>query len=145
MNAIFDPTNYDPATDNFDPTALYYDDGEDRNLLRETLKTLWLNSKTPVDVLWVGCVMGCHAMTWDAFAVIANLNYYVSFGGAEIKIDLVVVGSDWWLERAEYDGSEWWEFKTLPTRQNNPMMFNQSWLKPEKYHNEPCEHTINVV
>jgi hypothetical protein len=26
----------------------------------------------------------------------------------------MVIGSDWWLERHEYDGSEWWEFKSLP-------------------------------
>lgn len=25
-----------------------------------------------------------------------------------------MAGDDWWLERAEYDGSEWWKFKTLP-------------------------------
>lgn len=27
----------------------------------------------------------------------------------------MVVGDDWWLERHEYDGSEWWEFKRLPS------------------------------
>lgn len=26
----------------------------------------------------------------------------------------VVVGKDFWLERGEYDGSEWWSFKTTP-------------------------------
>jgi len=31
-----------------------------------------------------------------------------------IRNDLYVVGEDWWLERGEYDGSEWWEFKRLP-------------------------------
>ena len=29
--------------------------------------------------------------------------------------DLVLVGDGWWIERCEYDGSEWWEFKTIPT------------------------------
>ena len=29
-------------------------------------------------------------------------------------MDLLIVGDDWWLERHEYDGAEWWEFKTLP-------------------------------
>ena len=38
------------------------------------------------------------------------------FGGAEVNENLFVVGADWWLERHEYDGSEWWEFKTLPTK-----------------------------
>lgn len=25
--------------------------------------------------------------------------------------DLIVCGKNWWLERHEYDGAEWWEFK----------------------------------
>jgi hypothetical protein len=42
------------------------------------------------------------------------VNYDDGFGGNEIPLSLVVVGDDWWLERGEYDGSEWWEFKRLP-------------------------------
>lgn len=34
--------------------------------------------------------------------------------------DLIIVGDTWWLERHEYDGCEWFEFKELPS-------------KPEKY------------
>lgn len=34
----------------------------------------------------------------------------------ESVLDLLVVGNNWWLERHNYDGSEWWEFKRLPTR-----------------------------
>lgn len=33
-----------------------------------------------------------------------------------VATDLVLVGDDWWIERAEYDGSEWWEFKSIPVR-----------------------------
>jgi hypothetical protein len=28
---------------------------------------------------------------------------------------LEIVGDDWWLERHEYDGAEWWEYKTKPS------------------------------
>lgn len=28
----------------------------------------------------------------------------------------MIVGDDWWMERHEYDGSEWWEFKELPKK-----------------------------
>ena len=28
--------------------------------------------------------------------------------------DLVVVGDNWWIERRDYDGSEWWEYKEKP-------------------------------
>ena len=29
----------------------------------------------------------------------------------EVAEDLVVVGDNWWIERHEYDGNEWWEYK----------------------------------
>ena len=34
--------------------------------------------------------------------------------GYQVADDLVVVGDSWWLERHEYDGSEWWEYKEKP-------------------------------
>lgn len=43
-----------------------------------------------------------------------RINVNNGYGWPEIPKDLVVVGDNWWLERAEYDGSEWWEFKTIP-------------------------------
>jgi hypothetical protein len=85
------------------------------NLLKETLEVLLNHGKSTIDVLWVGnsVVSG----SWPEFAALAaNVDYDSGFGEAEIPSDLVVVGSDWWLERGEYDGSEWWEYKTLPVR-----------------------------
>lgn len=29
---------------------------------------------------------------------------------------LTLVGEDFWLERKEYDGQEWWEYKTTPIK-----------------------------
>lgn len=43
--------------------------------------------------------------------VAKNTNYDDGFGSAKIAQDLLVIGNGWWLERGEYDGSEWWEFK----------------------------------
>ena len=40
--------------------------------------------------------------------------YNSGVGSREISPGLVVVGKNWWLERHEYDGSEWWEYKTKP-------------------------------
>lgn len=37
-------------------------------------------------------------------------------GTEEVATDLLVVGDGWWLERHEYDGSEWWEHKALPAK-----------------------------
>lgn len=87
--------------------------GEGTNLLQETIENLASNNKTPKDVL---CVVrrDCKA-TWKDFAELADFEYDAGYGCAEIDSKLYVVGKDWWLERHEYDGSEWWEFKTIPT------------------------------
>lgn len=92
------------------------------NLLKETIECLNDNNKQPSDVLWVG--RNCYDWakkeqvvyknTWDNFCLKANFEYDAGFGGNEIPMDLIVVGKDFWLERREYDGSEWWEFKTMP-------------------------------
>ena len=47
-------------------------------------------------------------------------------------MDLLIVGKDFWLERVEYDGSEWWEFKTMPrepeeTRELEALQTRYSW------------------
>ena len=83
------------------------------NFLQETLTKLKDHEKQPSDVVWVGS--RTRKITWDNFVTIADIKYDEGFGTAEIPKDMLVVGKDWWLERHEYDGSEWWEFKVLPT------------------------------
>jgi len=86
-----------------------------KNLLKETLKTLWEHGKNSEDVKWCGTENGW--CTWDEFATVArDIEYDSGYGTAMIAEDLVIVGEDWWLERREYDGSTWWEFKTLPVK-----------------------------
>ena len=46
------------------------------------------------------------------------INYDSGYGSAEIRMDLIIIGKDWWLERDEYDGSEWWKFLTMPPLMN---------------------------
>jgi len=82
------------------------------NLLKETIQELLDNGKVPNDVKWVG--NNKIWFTWEEFSKIADFTYDHSYGIQKIKEELVVVGDDWWLERMEYDGSEWWEFKTFP-------------------------------
>lgn len=85
------------------------------NLLDETLDTLSTHGKEYEDVYWVG--NGTFHFSWDAFKAVAeNTDYDAGFGSAEIAKDLLIVGNNWWLERHEYDGSEWWEFKTTPAK-----------------------------
>ncbi len=94
------------------------------NLLKETEEALKHGGKSPADVLWVGARTAkwggegsrVGSFSWQEFALLADFSYDNGYGDNNIAGSLVVVGSDWWLERGEYNGSEWWEFKTLPVR-----------------------------
>lgn len=91
------------------------------NLARETLDILKEYGKTIHDVRWVGHYDSDRKkrISVDEFFVSAmRTNYNNDYGLPEIDTSLVVVGDDWWLERAEYDGSEWWEFKTMPKKED---------------------------
>lgn len=94
------------------------------NLLNETIRIMKENNKAPEDVNFIRCKwynwrQHCeyeHYMTWEDFLSQANREYDDGYGETEVKDDLQIVGKNWWLERHEYDGSEWWEFKSLPKR-----------------------------
>lgn len=103
--------------------------GELTNLLQETLETLRDNGKTPADVIWVGSGDGTKAITWEQFVEIANVGYNSGYGGHEVNGGLVVVGDTWWLERGEYDGSEWWEVKERPHIHEKHLPFNNVLLR----------------
>ena len=82
------------------------------NFLNETIVFLDKYGHEPKDVKWIGCKGG--KITWDEFKVIADFFYDNGYVGYVIELTLKVVGEDWWLERHEYDGSEWWEYKKHP-------------------------------
>ena len=84
------------------------------NFLKETLKKLSEHNKEPKDVVWVGD--SDKFFSWEDFVIFANKNYDADYGLAEVKMSFVVAGADWWLERDVYDGSEWWEFRIMPTK-----------------------------
>ena len=85
------------------------------NLLKETIEELTENGKSESDVLWVGRgFYACNYEKQEDFKAKADFEYDNGYGGNEIPMDLIVVGKDFWLERHEYDGAEWWEFKTMP-------------------------------
>jgi hypothetical protein len=105
------------------------------NLLQETVEILKANGKTPADVLWVGGKESGwkddakFVGLWPDFESAANFDYDAGYGGAQINTSLKIVGDNWWLERGEYDGSEWWEFKTLPGKPENANPMRASDLK----------------
>ncbi len=56
-------------------------------------------------------------ITKEDFECIAKkLNYDAGYGAQIINPELKIVGDGWWLERHEYDGKEWWDFKIQPTK-----------------------------
>lgn len=83
------------------------------NLFEETIKELKEHGKTIDDIRWVGCKD--YSIFFEDFIELArNTNYDDGYGAPQVCIDLLVVGKDFWLERHEYDGSEWWEYKSIP-------------------------------
>ena len=84
------------------------------NLLHETLEILEDNGKSFADIQWVGTSTG--EISLASFLGEADTDYDDSYGIEEVNLTLVVVGNDWWLERHEYDGSEWWEYKEKPEK-----------------------------
>ena len=57
---------------------------------------------------------GEYKSSWEDFKSKADFEYDNGYGWIEIPSDLIIVGKDFWLERREYDGAEWWEFVTAP-------------------------------
>lgn len=94
------------------------------NLLEETIQCLEKHNKSEKDVTYV---LGKREdetdywtelkfmTSWELFKEIANnTDYDNGFGGNYISMGLKIVGKTFWLERGEYDGSEWWEYKEFP-------------------------------
>lgn len=101
-----------------------------RNLLEETIKEIEECGHTIYEVKFV--TDGYVYCNWEDFARnIENYNYNAGYGVNEVNMNLKVVGSDWWLERHEYDGSEWWEYKSLPIA---PSDYGEVWFKDEWPH-----------
>lgn len=100
------------------------------NLLEETKSIIEENGKSKDEVLWCGSEEFGY-FSWEDFILLANREYDNGYGGAHVATDLVIVGDNWWLERHEYDGSEWWEFKKLPKKPLNEIkgqvVGNDTW------------------
>ena len=97
------------------------------NLKNETLKELKEHNKKPTDVVFVGFYYKgeFYKVSFEEFLIVADFKYDSSFGGVEINSTLIIVGNDFWLERHEYDGSEWFEFKTLPNIKDYKQLYTE--------------------
>lgn len=84
-----------------------------RNLLKETIGVLTEYDLTLDDVI---SIQGDDfSMSIETFKRLADTFYNNGFGSPKVAQDLTIIGDGWWLDRAEYDGSEWWEFNQIPT------------------------------
>ena len=84
------------------------------NLLKETKRDIERFGKSPDDIEYIGSADG-YCCTWAEFQTLAAIDYDRSYGAAEIATDLVILFRDrTWMERGEYDGSEWWDYRTPP-------------------------------
>lgn len=85
------------------------------NFYHEIVETLKENSKSITDIVWIGTKEA--TIDIDRFFMEADAKEYNNgYGGAVIAQDLIIAGSDWWLSRDEYDGSEWWVFNIYPQK-----------------------------
>lgn len=104
------------------------------NLLAETQGILCIHKQTPEDILYIGSFITNHACTWEEFLVLADIEYYSGFGGAEVALDLMIAFNNGdIMTRSEYDGSEWWKYTPkfiLPevTRPIKGLITNSNYL-----------------
>ena len=89
------------------------------NLFDETTKILRNHGHSWKDVHFVSLKVNekdYYVNVKDFSLMSAKYEYSNSFGCVWVPFSLKIAGEDWWLERNEYDGSEWWEFKQKPLK-----------------------------
>lgn len=97
------------------------------NFYDELVKALSEHGKTLDDVIWIGTRK--NQFVTSKFLQWAKSFYYDNgYGMPCIPMSWCIVGDNWWLERYEYDGSEWWEFKQFPKR---PLFVAEDFLNVE--------------
>lgn len=89
------------------------------NLYRELKRTLETYNLSTADI--VAVIMWNTALKDNVLIPVGEfldtarkVDYDAGYGSIEIDPSLKVIGEDWWLTREEYDGSEWFEFHTMP-------------------------------
>jgi hypothetical protein len=65
------------------------------------------------DIRTINLRLGYSEQEYAEFLQALNFSYYSGFGGQEL-FGIVWLQNNAWLERGEYDGSEWWEYKSYP-------------------------------
>lgn len=108
----------------------------DTNLYHETNEALSNNNKSWADVSFISIIDkdSFFIEVEDFIEYSKNVNYYRGYGSVEISDTLKIVGDGWWLERWEYDGSEGWSFKQMPTKPKKKFNIAKELLIGNKIH-----------
>lgn len=81
------------------------------NLLQETIADIEASKSSISDIIFIGSADQEWSCTWEEFTKLADVEYDAGYGAPEVATDLVIGFRDGSkLQRAEYDGSEWWEY-----------------------------------
>jgi len=101
--------------------------GEIMNLLEELDEAIASTGHAPDNIKWMTLSYGCYKTPEnielkpiegikaysDAYDLYKGIEYDSGYGTQYLH-GLVVFYDNSWLERAEYDGSEWWEYHKVP-------------------------------
>lgn len=84
-----------------------------QNFLQETKNVIRDSGHTVDDVMFIGSRDGEYRLKFDEFSKLADFEYDSGYGGQVIALDMIVYFYDKsYIVRGEYDGSEWWEYRT---------------------------------
>lgn len=87
-----------------------------KNLLEETIEDISENDLSTNDIIYIGTdptrYGPYYSCDWETYQNIADFEYDNGYGGNEIPLDLIILFRDGsFMERNEYDGSEWWSVR----------------------------------
>lgn len=86
------------------------------NAQQELLQVLKSIEKNQSDISWMLVYTQSYSDISEAFTTIDDLGFTYDNGyGSQELFGIVYFNDGTWLERGEYDGSEWWEHITTPT------------------------------
>lgn len=92
------------------------------NLFKETDEVLEEQGYDWSDIKWVGSSYIKFPTVNEFIKVAKATEYDDGYGAQEIPFDLVIMFKDGtWLEREEYDGSEWWVYMHKPIEPSTVM------------------------
>lgn len=104
-----------------------------QNLLEETKSALARYGYAETDITFIGAKYTEHQCTWEEFCDLADVEYDSGWGAQKVAMDLIIVFCDGsMLERAEYDGSEWWRYIALFKKPQKALPIKTLFCKPEQ-------------